>query len=139
MTRFLATAFSPSPCCWYRMQVLTLDAMGQLVSHTPFMGETAATKVCTGLTFAVPDSLIFGRTPTAALAWLKGERGWMPGWVGLVPIEYQPASEDHSTREVFIVGEPHERRDDAVVWCLDGVDPVTGELVPGASLYRLLP
>ncbi|NLE31612.1 MAG: hypothetical protein GX619_01100 [Bacteroidales bacterium] len=137
LTLFLATSFCPSPGCWYRMQILTLDADGHCLSMVPFEGETANTKVCPGLVFLADNDRLDGYTPARALAWLKADWGWQPKKV--LPV---------TANQVGYPGPLEARRDlleagrgsfEGGVWCLEGVDPDTGELLDVAALYRLQP
>ncbi|NLT02844.1 MAG: hypothetical protein GXY09_03175 [Bacteroidales bacterium] len=120
MNRLLVTAFCPEPGIWLRMHVLTLDNDGQLTACVPYEGETAGTKVCAGLVFLKPTDSPANMTPTQALTWLKEVCGWHPGV---------------SSTENLTVSLPSV----ASLWCLEGVDPQTGELTTDASVHALHP
>lgn len=128
MNRFLATAFCPSPSCWYRLQLLTLDAAGNCLSFESYTGETANTKVCAGLVFLVKDGLMEGFTPNQAMAWLKDERGWTPNLTSYV---------DPGTSCQLDASEVGWGPFVGAVWCLEGVDIQSGEVLETATLYQL--
>jgi len=126
------------------MQLLTLDADGHCLSMVPFEGETANTKVCPGLVFLADNDGIDGYTPARALAWLKAERGWQPkkvlpvtadqaGCPGPLEVGRDPLEAGRGPLEAG------RGSFEGGVWCLEGVDPDTGELLDVAALYRLQP